>query len=87
MRKGLDRKWTGERTVLRMLVRARTVFTIFNQVRGQHEDGREEVQSGTHLGKIGETLIWTSLPPFLDQVYLGCTQRESKPDKMLVDEN
>ena len=87
MRKGLDRKWAGERAVLRMLVRARTVVTIFIHVRGQHEDGREEAQSETHLGKIGETLVWTSLPPFLDQVYLGCTQRESKSNEMPVDEN
>ena len=61
MRKGLDRKWMEERTVLGMLVPARTVLTTFTRVRGQHEDGREEAQSGTHLGKIGETLIWTSL--------------------------
>ena len=40
-----------------------------------------------NLGKIGETLIWTSLPPFLDQVYLGCSERESKSNDMLVDEN
>ena len=47
----------GERAVLGMLVRARTVLTFFNRVRGQHEDGREEAQSGTHLRKVGETLI------------------------------
>ena len=61
LRKGLDRKWMEERSVLGMLVRARTVLTVFIRVRGEHEDGREEAQSGTHLGKMGETLIWTSL--------------------------
>ena len=33
-----------------------------------------------------KTLILTNAHPFLDHVYLGCTQRECKPNEIMVDE-
>ena len=33
------------------------------------------------------TLIWENLHRFFDHLYLGCTQRECKPNESMVDEN
>ena len=68
-----------------MSVHSSPTRIILIRVRGRHQNGRKK-QTVELLWKIPMNKVdLEKLTPFLDQVYLGCTQRECKPDQHLVE--
>ena len=55
-------------------------------IRGLHQDGWEENNLQPMWTKSVKQVDLERRIPFLDQENLGCTQRECKPNKKLVDE-
>ena len=52
-----------------------------------YENGCEEADHGSHVAEIDETLLVLQEPTsFLDHVYLGCTQRERKSNKIIINQ-
>ena len=56
------------------------MWTTKNDRKGEKLEANVETKLRKHVGLEEPT-------PLLDQVYLGCTQRECKTNKMIVQEN
>ena len=50
------------------------------------KNGWKEAQYGSHMEAIGEQCVGLDEPTsFLDHVFLGCTQRECKPNEIIIE--
>ena len=41
----------------------------------------------SHVGRMMKNVVLDEPTSFLDQVYLGCTQRECKPNEIIIEQN
>ena len=55
--------------------------------RGRHKKLLEEAVYGSHVEKLMKHVDIDEPTSFLDHVYLGCTQRECKPNENIVEEH
>ena len=80
--------WTmgGQNSKLGMFAHAPRKGLVFLYLCWRHNNEREEEQSETHAGQIDKQVDLEELTTMLHQEYMGCTQRECKPNLKIVRE-
>ena len=75
----------AESTELGMCVHPSQIRILLIRVRGRYQSGREEATFGTNVENSDEQHRSEKPTPLLDQLFLGCTRRECKPNQNLLE--
>ena len=82
VRKGPDRERMGESSGVGASLRSSTTRTLAICIRGRHQHWSGRKNNLQPMWKrLMKQVDLEKRTQFLDQVYLGCTQRECKPNK------
>ena len=70
----------------KQLVRSEDLQWRFSQGSQDKSQPMEKAESGTHVEKLMKDVDLDEPTSFFDHVYLGCTQRECKPNDTIIEE-
>ena len=83
--KSIDGTWLGESTKLWMLFRSQETQVIHIGLCGWHQIDQKEVEFSSNVRrKLMKNVDFEKATSILDQVYVGCTQRECKPNEKII---
>ena len=85
-RSSFMRTWTGENSELGMCVRSSETRVIFVRKRGRQKMAGKKQNVAPKWKKLMTLLDIDEPTSFLDHVYLGCTQRECKPNETSIEQ-
>ena len=77
--------WKGTSTNLEMSVCSPKTGIVLIGICGRHESGWKKAEYGSHVKKLMKNVDLDETTSFLDHVYLGCTQRECKPNEIIIE--
>ena len=83
----LKKHWwnlVGKSAKLGMLIRAQKTKVILIGLCGWHQNCRKKQNLGPMWKKLMKNIDIEEPTTFLDHVYLGCTQRECKPNEKII---